>query len=142
MKKALRYCPNHLESYNLLHQLETISSNKQEEAVELMLKNRFFDSLHSITIAIYAQPENISLYFDKGAILRKLDRLAESLDCIMQGINLFNTWNDTDKKNSADLYQLGRNQLFLTMSSYAIRLLKQEKYQESNALTRQLLEVD
>ncbi|CAH8519262.1 unnamed protein product [Schistosoma mattheei] len=28
------------------------------------------------------------------------------------------------------------------MSSYAIRLLKQEKYQESNALTRQLLEVD
>ncbi|CAH8549103.1 unnamed protein product [Schistosoma haematobium] len=142
LKKALRYCPNHLESYNLLHQLETISFNKQEEAVELMLKNRFFDSLHSITIAIYAQPENISLYFDKGAILRKLDRLTESLDCIMQGINLFNTWNDTDKKNSADLYQLGRNQLFLTMSSYAIRLLKQEKYQESNELTRQLLEVD
>ncbi|CAH8567297.1 unnamed protein product [Schistosoma rodhaini] len=142
LKKALRNCPNHLESYNLLHQLEIISSNKQEEAIELMLKNRFFDSLHSITIAIYAQPENISLYFDKGAILRKLDRLTESLDCIMHGINLFNTWNDTDKKNSADLYQLGRNQLFLTINSYAIKLLKQEKYQESNELIRQLLKVD
>ncbi|CAH8497034.1 unnamed protein product [Schistosoma turkestanicum] len=143
LKKALYYCSNHLESSHLLHRLEMISSKKQEEAIELMLKNRFLDSLHSISMAIYAQPENISLYFDKGAILRKLDRLTESIDCIMQGINLFNTlMNKSGEKDSAELYQFGRNQLFLTMNSYAVKLLKQEKYQESSELTCQLLKVD
>ncbi|KAK4471945.1 hypothetical protein MN116_005325 [Schistosoma mekongi] len=142
LKKALHYCPNHLVSINLLRELETISSNKQEEAIGLMLKSRFTDALDSISIAIYAQPEDIGLYFDKGAILRKLDRLSESMNCILQGINLFNTLNNTDDKESSDVYQLGRNQLFLTINSYAIKLFKEEKYHESNELACQLLEVD
>ncbi|KAH8875739.1 Tetratricopeptide repeat protein 16 [Schistosoma japonicum] len=142
LKRALQYCPNHLVSINLLRQLETISSNKQEEAIGLMLKNRFIDALDSISIAIHAQPEDIGLYFDKGAILRKLDRLSESMNCILQGIHLFNTLNNTDDKESSDIYQFGRSQLFLTMNSYAIKLFTEEKYNESNELARQLLEVD
>ncbi|CAH8520791.1 unnamed protein product [Heterobilharzia americana] len=146
LKKAVHYCPAHSKSFSLLNQLENLSSGKQEEAIMSMLKYRFLDALQSINVAIYAQPENTSLYFDKGAILRKLDRLSESVDSILQGMHRLDTLNISAQNNLSDqyqsLYQSGKNQLFLTMSCYAIKLFKDGNYQESNALTCQLLKVD
>ncbi|CAH8850625.1 unnamed protein product [Trichobilharzia szidati] len=148
VKRAIHHCPVHENSLNLLKQLESLSSWKQEEAVASMLRNRFIDALQSINTAICAQPENVSLYFDKGAILRKLSRLDESIDCILQGIELLDGTSNNDNNNqnkSSDNYQSlyvsGKNQLFLTISCYAIRLLTKGEYHESSELIRQLLKV-